>query len=56
MQNTHNAFDPGRLKKLMHRLVDIYSPSGKEEEILRFLDGYLKRHGLPVLCQPVDDQ
>lgn len=56
MQNTHIHFDPGRLKKLLHRLVDIYSPSGKEEEILRFLDGYFKRHGLPVLCQPVDEK
>ena len=36
-------------------MVDIYSPSGKEEEILDFLHGYLKRHGLPVARQPVDD-
>ena len=36
-------------------MVDIYSPSGKEEEILDFLHGYLKRHGLPVVRQPVDD-
>ncbi|NSW84712.1 MAG: M20/M25/M40 family metallo-hydrolase [Syntrophobacteraceae bacterium] len=43
-----------RLRKLLHRLVDIYSPSGKEEEILHFLCGYLKRHGLPVIMQPVD--
>jgi len=56
MPDTHTAFNPGRLKKLLHRLVDIYSPSGKEEEILHFLNGYLKRHGLPVLCQPVDDK
>jgi acetylornithine deacetylase len=46
---------PQRLKKLLRRLVDIYSPSGKEEEILHFLRGYLKRHGLPVISQPVDD-
>jgi acetylornithine deacetylase len=56
MQNTNSPFDPGRLKRLLHRLVDIYSPSGKEEEILHFLNGYLKRHGLPVLCQPVDEK
>lgn len=55
MSDTHTPFNPGRLKKLLHRLVDIYSPSGKEEEILHFLSGYLKRHGLPVLSQPVDE-
>ncbi|UCB48196.1 MAG: M20/M25/M40 family metallo-hydrolase, partial [Deltaproteobacteria bacterium] len=56
MPDTHSTFDPSRLKKLLHRLVDIYSPSGKEEEILHFLNGYLKRHGVPVLCQPVDEK
>jgi acetylornithine deacetylase len=33
----------------------MYSPSGKEEEILDLLNGYLKRHHLPVTRQPVDD-
>jgi acetylornithine deacetylase len=46
---------PKRLRKLLRRLVDIYSPSGKEEEVLDFLRTYLKRHGLPVFEQPVDD-
>jgi acetylornithine deacetylase len=46
---------PERLKKLLRRLVDIYSPSGKEEEVLHFLQGYLKRNALPFQCQPVDD-
>jgi acetylornithine deacetylase len=45
---------PQRLKKLLHRLIDIYSPSGKEEEILDFLHGYLKRAGLPLMLQSVD--
>jgi acetylornithine deacetylase len=40
----------------LHRLIDIYSPSGKEREILDFLYGYLKRQGVPVLRQSVDDQ
>jgi acetylornithine deacetylase len=44
-----------RLKKLLQRLVDIYSPSGKEEEILAYLKGYLKRHQLQVVAQPVDE-
>jgi acetylornithine deacetylase len=38
----------------VRRLVNIYSPSGKEEEILDFLHGYLKKHGLPVVEQAVD--
>lgn len=46
---------PQRLKKLLHKLMDIYSPSGKEEEILDFLQGLLKRAGLPVVAQSVDD-
>ncbi len=44
-----------RLKKLLHKLVDIYSPSGKEEEVLEYVHHYLKRHGLPVSRQDVDD-
>jgi acetylornithine deacetylase len=46
---------PPRLRKLLHRLLDIYSPSGKEEEILEYLYGHLKRQGLPVIEQEVDD-
>lgn len=46
---------PQRLQRLLRRLVNIYSPSGKEEEILEFLYGYLKRHDLPVVRQSVDD-
>ncbi len=47
--------DPLRLKKLLQRLIDIYSPSGKEEDILSYLKGYLKRQGLEVQAQPVDE-
>ncbi len=47
--------DISRLKKLLFRLIDIYSPSGKEEEILAYLKGYLKRQGLDVRSQPVDE-
>jgi len=51
----HETIQPLRLKKLLSRLVDIYSPSGKEEELLHFLRGYLKRHGLPVFSHHVDE-
>lgn len=45
-----------RLEKLLHRLIDIYSPSGKEEQILGFLYEYLRRRNLPVKKQEVDER
>ncbi|WP_373499365.1 M20 family metallopeptidase [Desulfococcus sp.] len=45
-----------RLKRLLKQMIDIYSPSGKEEEIIDFLKGYLKRRGLPVRVMPVDER
>lgn len=46
---------PDRLKGLLRKLVDIYSPSGKEEDILQFTEDYLKHAGLRVKKQPVDE-
>jgi acetylornithine deacetylase len=46
---------PDRLKKLLIELVDIYSPSGKEEEIVEFAERYLKKYGLAVSKQEVDE-
>lgn len=37
-----------RLHTLLERLVRLYSPSGKEEKIQRYLHTYLHSHGLPV--------
>ncbi len=54
MSGTSPSIQPQRLKQLLHRLIDIYSPSGKEEEILEFIHGFLKRHGLVPLHQNVD--
>jgi acetylornithine deacetylase len=55
MNKVPTAINTQRLRSLLRKLVDIYSPSGKEEEILSFLHTFLKRHGLPVFHQPVDD-
>lgn len=44
-----------RLKDLLKDLIDIYSPSGKEEEILEYIEGYMKNHGLPLIKQQVDE-
>ncbi len=46
---------PERLKNLLKDLVDIYSPSGKEEEILEYAEEYLKSHGLATIKQEVDE-
>ncbi|MGA1839805.1 MAG: M20 family metallopeptidase [bacterium] len=53
--NNLNVINPERLKRLLSKMIDIYSPSGKEEEILEYLYDYLKRNGLPVCKQSVDD-
>ena len=45
---------PQRLKQLLQRLVEIYSPSGKEEAVLEYTRNFLKRNGLSVTRQPVD--
>jgi acetylornithine deacetylase len=46
---------PDRLKNLLKDLVDIYSPSGKEEEILEYVENYLGGCGLKVTRQVVDE-
>jgi len=48
------AINPQRLLRLLKRMIDIYSPSGKEEELVDYLQGYLKRHGLTAIRQEVD--
>jgi acetylornithine deacetylase len=55
MTEATSGIQPNRLRRLLRRLIDIYSPSGKEEEILAYLYAYLKRHRLPVIRQPVDE-
>jgi acetylornithine deacetylase len=51
-----NRIKTRRLKTLLHELIDIYSPSGKEKEILDYLKVYLKQYDLPVVSQKVDDE
>jgi acetylornithine deacetylase len=45
---------PERLKNLLKHLVDIYSPSGKENEVIKLAERYLKKYGLTVIRQKVD--
>ncbi|MFA7173072.1 MAG: M20/M25/M40 family metallo-hydrolase [Kiritimatiellia bacterium] len=44
-----------RLFSLLRDMVDIYSPSNKEEEITAFLLGVMNERGLPVRVQQVDE-
>jgi acetylornithine deacetylase len=55
MNKPLHQIQPKRLRHLLRRLVDIYSPSGKEEDILSYVNAYLKRHHLPVIRQFVDE-
>jgi acetylornithine deacetylase len=46
---------PERLKNLLKDLVNIYSPSGKEGEVLKYAEEYLKSQDLPISKQEVDE-
>lgn len=52
---TQGGVDPQRLHRLLRKMIDIYSPSGKEKELLDYLHDYLKRHDLPVQRQRLAD-
>ncbi|MEN6437925.1 MAG: M20/M25/M40 family metallo-hydrolase [Syntrophobacter sp.] len=45
---------PENLRNLLRDLINIYSPTGKEQEIVGFLHGYLKSSGVPVRLQKIE--
>jgi acetylornithine deacetylase len=49
------AVDPQRLKRTFLELLDIYSPSGKEEDIQLYLEELLTREGFAVERQEVEE-
>lgn len=51
----HPPINAERLRRLLTELIDIYSPSGKEEAIVEYLLEYLLGLGLPVELQEVDE-
>ena len=58
MQNLHTvwqAIDRKRLKEILVDMIDIYSPSGKEEEIQLYLEKVLLQAGVEVGKQPLED-
>ena len=48
------AIDPQRLRRTLMEMVDIYSPSGKEEDIQLYLEERLAVAGIPVRRQVVE--
>lgn len=49
------AIQPERLLQLLTEMIDIYSPSGKETQIVQYLSSYLLEHDLPVTLRPVTE-
>lgn len=55
LENAWRAINPVRLRKTFLELLDIYSPSGKEEDIQLYLEELLTRAGFSVERQEVDE-
>jgi acetylornithine deacetylase len=54
-ENMQGLLNTDRLHRLLRRMVDIYSPSGKEAEILACLMDFFKEQGIPFQMQTLDD-
>jgi acetylornithine deacetylase len=54
-ENLWRAVNPDRLRKTFLELLDIYSPSGKEEDIQLYLEALLTRAGFDVERQEVEE-
>jgi acetylornithine deacetylase len=55
LERVWQAINPERLRKTFLDLLDIYSPSGKEEDIQLYLEELLTRAGYRVERQEVDE-
>ncbi len=55
LEQVWRAIDPSRLRKTFLDLLDIYSPSGKEEDIQLYLEDVLTRAGFHVERQEVEE-
>lgn len=56
LEKVWNSIDPQRLRRILIEMIDIYSPSGKEEDIQLYLEEELKRAGLKVHRQEVEEE
>ncbi len=55
MTETAPGINPERLREILRRLIDIYSPAGKEEEVVACIHDILRQHGIPCRSQAVDE-
>lgn len=56
LEQVWNAIDPQRLRTTLMEMIDIYSPSGKEEDIQLYLEERLASAGIPVMRQEVEEE
>ncbi len=56
LEQVWTAIDPQRLQQTLMEMIDIYSPSGKEEDIQLYLEEKLAAAGIPVQRQVVEDE
>lgn len=56
LEQAWKAIDPLRLRQTLMEMIDIYSPSGKEEDIQIYLEERLAASGIPVRRQVVEDE
>lgn len=56
LESVWRAIDPQRLQQTLMEMIDIYSPSGKEEDIQLYLEERLAAAGIPVRRQVVEEE
>jgi acetylornithine deacetylase len=56
LEQVWGAIDPQRLRRTLMEMIDIYSPSGKEEDVQLYIEGQLAASGLAVHRQVVEDE
>lgn len=56
LEQVWTAIDPERLRRTLLEMIDIYSPSGKEEDIQLYLEALFKQTGITVERQVVEEE
>ncbi|HKL26574.1 MAG TPA: M20/M25/M40 family metallo-hydrolase [Desulfuromonadales bacterium] len=56
LEQVWGAIDAQRLRRTLMEMIDIYSPSGKEEDIQLYLEDLLAAADIPVLRQEVEEE
>ena len=56
LEQVWSAVDPQRLRQTLMDMIDIYSPSGKEEDIQLYLEERLGQAGIAVRRQEVEEE